>query len=111
MNWLNIFQITLRGVVFCGALFICFGRWRAGRAGSLTDGINQYKETYNEAWKMDITDIFGQPGFGSENQIFVGFSRNLKKWNKFLCTIVVKLKKIGYTRVTNFLGCSITLLF
>lgn len=29
----------------------------------------------------------------------------------FLCTIVVKFEKMGYTRVRDFLGCSIALLF
>ncbi len=43
--------------------------------------------------------------------IFVSFSRNLKKWKKILCTVVVKTEKIGYTRVTDFLGCSTALSF
>lgn len=43
--------------------------------------------------------------------VFVNYSRKLKKWKKFLCTVVVKSEKIGYTRVTDFLGCSTALSF
>ncbi len=61
--------------------------------------INLRLQTYNEAWK-------------SFHKVrFVVFSRNLKKWNKFLCTVVVKSGKIGYTRDTDFLGCSRALSF
>lgn len=42
---------------------------------------------------------------------FVEISKNLKNWHKFLCTMVVKSGKMGYTKDVNFLGCSITLLF
>lgn len=42
---------------------------------------------------------------------FVIFSRKMKKWKKILYTVVVKLQKIGYTKDTDFLRCSIALSF
>ena len=42
---------------------------------------------------------------------FVIFAVKLKKWKKILYAVVVKLQKIGYTKDTDFLGCSIALLF
>lgn len=42
---------------------------------------------------------------------FVIFTGNLKKWKKILYAVVVKLQKIGYTKDTDFLGCSRTLSF
>lgn len=42
---------------------------------------------------------------------FVIFAVKLKKWKKILCALVVKMQKIGYTKDTDFLGCSRTLSF
>ena len=67
--------------------------------GSRFVDINDRENTENEIWKsMPVRD-------------FVIFTGNLKKWKKILYAVVVKLQKIGYTKDTDFLGCSIALLF